>query len=284
LTVGTTDPLATNETMKIESLFSVRDLSVMITGGASGIGLAIAEAFAGNGARVTIADVNQAAIADQLPRLQQFGAVHAVEMDITDKASVEAGMKNGAAANGGIDVLFANAGADAGSWFLDMQGQRIPGGEAENFDEEDWDKVIAINLTGVMRSAKAVIPYMKAKGGRIIVTTSIAALMVSPAASLAYFPSKAGAAHLVRRLALELARYNILVNAIAPGGVVTNIADGIWRNEAMLRATERAVPLHRVAQPEDLQGVALFLASRASSYITGREIVVDGGMTLGMAD
>lgn len=108
--------------------------------------------------------------------------------------------------------------------------------------------------------------------------------MVSPAASLAYFPSKAGAAHLVRRLALELARYNILVNAIAPGGVVTNIADGIWRNEAMLRATERAVPLHRVAQPEDLQGVALFLASRASSYITGREIVVDGGMTLGMAD
>jgi len=271
--------------MKIEQLFGVSGKSVVITGGASGIGLGIAEGFLDNGAKVCIVDINPVALSQQVERLKAIGTAHAVTADISDSGSIEAALAEAAKVHGGIDILFANAGTEAGVGFLSMSGERPAEGALENVEEANWDKVIAINLTGAMLSARAVVPYMKEKGaGRIIVTSSIAATTPSAITSVGYCASKAGVSHLVRRMAIELAKFNILVNELAPGGVITNINNGMWTDQAMIKATEMAVPLHRVAQPEDLVGIALYLAAPASSYVTGARFVVDGGMTLGMVD
>lgn len=271
--------------MKIETLFAVAGKSVVITGGASGIGLAIAEAFLANGAKVTIVDMNEATLASQKERLSAIGPTHAVVANITDGGSIAAAMVEASEAHGGIDVVFANAGTEAGIGFLTMSGERAEAGAVENVKEADWDKVIAVNLTGAMLTAKAAIPHLKKKGsGRIIVTSSIASTAASSIATVGYCASKAGVSHFVRRLAIEVAKFDILVNEIAPGGVITNINNGMWQDPAVIKVAEMATPLHRVAQPTDMVGAALFLAAPASSYVTGARFVVDGGLTLGMAD
>ena len=126
---------------------------------------------------------------------------------------------------------------------------------------------------------------MKPQGhGRIIVTTSNAAMINEAIVGTPYMPAKAGAASLVRQAAMELARYGINVNAIAPGPFVTNIAGGRLRNEADRSAFAKRVPQHRIASTEEIKGLALFLASPASSYVTGAQIVIDGGQMLGLVD
>jgi NAD(P)-dependent dehydrogenase (short-subunit alcohol dehydrogenase family) len=278
------DPAASHGA-KVATLFDVRGLSVIITGGASGIGLAMARALVTNGARVTILDANGDALEQELPALRLLGEACGARADICDTTALQAGISKAAEFGGGVNVLFANAGADFGVGFLDLAGVRAEAGVIEGFDEADWNKGIALNLTGVMRTIKAVVPFMKrGGGGRIIVTTSIASIVVNGLASLSYFPAKAGAAHLVRRLALELATHGILVNSIAPGGVATNIAKGMLTDPQVIMKLERAIPLHRIGKPEDLQGLALFLCAPASSYITGAQFVIDGGAALGVAD
>jgi NAD(P)-dependent dehydrogenase (short-subunit alcohol dehydrogenase family) len=132
------------------------------------------------------------------------------------------------------------------------------------------------NLTSMFGTIKAAVPHMKknAKGGRIIVTTSVAAIRGEAIVGMPYMPAKAGAAHMVRQAALELAKYNILVNAIAPGPFVTNIAGGHMRDPATVAAFARFSPLHRLASTDEIQGLALFLASPTSSYVTGSQIVI----------
>ncbi|MCY1309135.1 5-keto-D-gluconate 5-reductase [compost metagenome] len=126
---------------------------------------------------------------------------------------------------------------------------------------------------------------MKPQGsGKIIVTTSIASLCNVAGVGTSYFAAKAAASHLMRQAALELARYNIQVNAIAPGAFATNIANGHVRDPEFRSLLESSNPQHRVADPEEIKGLALLLASGASSFITGTEIVVDGGSLLGPAD
>jgi NAD(P)-dependent dehydrogenase (short-subunit alcohol dehydrogenase family) len=167
-----------------------------------------------------------------------------------------------------------------------MTGERVPEGAFENVSDERWDQVMATNLSSIFSTIKACVPHMKknAKGGRIIVTTSVAAIRGEAIVGMPYMPAKAGAAHLVRQAALELAKYNILVNAIAPGPFVTNIAGGHMRNPTTVAAFARFVPLHRIASTDEIQGLALFLASPAATYVTGSQIVIDGGVLLGMAD
>jgi NAD(P)-dependent dehydrogenase (short-subunit alcohol dehydrogenase family) len=272
--------------MKTEDLFRVRGLSVAVTGGASGIGLAFVEILSENGARVAILDIDEQTTAREVKRLSARGGdVRGFRVDILDRDSIYSAFKKVGDSYGKLDVVFANAGLDAGSGFLDLAGARVPEGQIENLQDEAWDRVVAGNLTAVVATAKAAVPYLKkAGGGRIIVTTSTAAKTVNAIASLGYYPSKAGAAHLVRRLALELASWNILVNAIEPGGIATNIAGGLMKDPEVQKKLAGSIPLHRLGQPDDLKGLAIFLASPASAYITGAQFLIDGGATLGPAD
>lgn len=273
--------------MKISELFDVSGLATIVTGAASGIGYAYAEAMADNGARVAMLDIDRAALDAAVAKLRATGAeVRSIAVDVTDRAGLRAAFDQATEAFGRLDVVFANAGIDSPPGFLSMTGERTVDGAFENISDERWDKVIATNFTSVFASIRAAVPHMKRnqQGGRVIVTTSVAALRPEAIVGVPYMPAKAGAAHLVRQAALELAKFNILVNAIAPGPFVTNIGGGHMRNPETASAFARAVPLRRVATVAEIEGAALFLASAASKYVTGTQIVVDGGVTLGLAD
>jgi NAD(P)-dependent dehydrogenase (short-subunit alcohol dehydrogenase family) len=273
--------------MKTAELFDVRGLVTVVTGAASGIGLAYAEVMADNGARVTLMDRDAASLDAAVRRLaERGGEVRGQTLDVTDRPGLRAGIDTAAAHYGRLDVVFANVGIDSPPGFLGMSGDRNPNGAIENVSDERWDLVMETNLTSMFGTIKAAVPHMKknAKGGRIIVTTSVAAIRGEAIVGMPYMPAKAGAAHLVRQAALELAKYNILVNAIAPGPFVTNIAGGHMRDPATVAAFARFSPLHRLASTDEIQGLALFLASPASSYVTGAQIVIDGGVLLGLAD
>jgi NAD(P)-dependent dehydrogenase (short-subunit alcohol dehydrogenase family) len=276
--------------VKSEQLFSVEGYGVIVTGGASGLGLAFTEALAENGARVTMLDVDAAALAQESRRLQQLGyQVRAEVLDVRDHAALERAFDAALAAHGRLDVVFANAGVDSGPGFIGgwtgSQRSRNAEGELCNYTDERWQRVIDINLTGIFATLRAAARIMKPqRSGRLILTTSVAAYQCEPAIGSAYMAAKAGAAHLMHSVAQELAAYNITVNAIAPGFFVTNIGGGHAKNPAVQAAMGKNIPMHRVGFPEDIKGLALFLASPASAYLTGQQISIDGGWTLGAAD
>jgi NAD(P)-dependent dehydrogenase (short-subunit alcohol dehydrogenase family) len=276
--------------MKAADLFKVEGYATVVTGGASGIGLGYVEALAENGARVTMLDVNAERVADETQRLCQLGLdVRGEVVDVVDHAALDRAVDRAVQHYGRLDVMFANAGVDPGTGFVGAwtgKGRpRIAQGALENYTDERWNRVIDINLNGIFATLRAAARHMKPrKSGRIIVTTSVAAYQNEPAIGAAYMAAKAGAAHLMHSVALELAAYNITVNAIAPGFFVTNIGGGHAKNPATQAAIARTLPMHRVGFPEDIKGLALFLASPASAYITGQQITIDGGWTLGVAD
>jgi NAD(P)-dependent dehydrogenase (short-subunit alcohol dehydrogenase family) len=275
---------------KISELFNVTGYGAVVTGGASGIGLALTEALAGNGARVTMLDVHPQRIESETKRLRGAGVdVRGKVVDVTDHKALDAAIDEAARKYGRLDVVCANAGIDSGvgfvgSW-IGTERKRVPEGGLEHYTDERWNRVIDINLNGVFATARAAAKHMKPrKSGRIIITTSMAATHIEPAIGSAYMAAKAGAAHFMRAAALELAAYNITVNAIAPGFIVTNIGGGHAHNPDTQKAVGKVIPMHRVGFPEDLEGLALFLASPGSGYVTGQEIIIDGGWGLGTAD
>ena len=276
--------------MKISELFAVEGYGVVVTGAASGLGLAYAEALAENGARVTLLDLNARMLADETERLRAAGLdARAQAVDVTDHAALDKAVDEAARAYGRLDVVFANAGIDSGPGFLGAwvgeQRPRIEQGALERYSDERWNKVIEVNLNSVFATMRAAARHMKPrKSGRIIVTTSLAALKCEAAIGAAYMAAKAGAAHLMQNVALELAAYNITVNAIAPGFFITNIGGGHAKNPEVQKAVGQRIPMHRVGFPPDIKGLALFLASPASAYLTGQQIVIDGGWGLGEAD
>ena len=275
---------------KISELFNVTGYGAVVTGGASGIGLALTEALAGNGARVTMLDIHAQRIESEIKRLRGAGLdVRGKVLDVTDHKALDAAVDDAAKEYGRLDVVCANAGVDSGAGFVGSwvgsERQRVKEGALENYTDERWNRVIDINLNGIFATARAAAKHMKPrKSGRIIVTTSMAATHIEPAIGSAYMAAKAGAAHFMRAAALELAAYNITVNAIAPGFIVTNIGGGHAHNPDTQKAVGKVIPMHRVGFPEDLEGLALFLASPGSGYITGQEIIIDGGWGLGTAD
>jgi NAD(P)-dependent dehydrogenase (short-subunit alcohol dehydrogenase family) len=272
--------------VKAPELFRVEGLATLVTGGASGIGLAIAGVMADNGARVTLIDVNAAAMRDAVRTLSAGGAeVHGEAADVTDKDALECAVAAAVRRTGRLDVVFANAGISGGPGFLTGDDRRNAPAALENLSEELWDRVIETNLSSVFKTLQAVVPRMKAQGGgSIVVTGSISGLRTELYVGTPYVASKAGVAQLVRQAARELARYNVRVNAIAPGPVITNIAGGRLQDPTARAPFERGSPMRRIATPQDLCGAALFLASPAARFITGASIVVDGGATLGAAD
>jgi NAD(P)-dependent dehydrogenase (short-subunit alcohol dehydrogenase family) len=276
--------------MAATGLVDVDGHGVVVTGGASGLGLAFVEALAEHGARVTMLDIDPQRTSDETARLQAAGLdVRGEVVDVTDHAALDAAVDAAAAEYGHLDVVFANAGIDPGPGFVGAWAgasrPRNEDGALENYTDERWNRVIDINLNGIFATMRAAARHMRPRrSGRIIVTTSLAATKTEAVIGAAYMAAKAGAAHLMRNVALELAAYGITVNAIAPGFFVTNIGGGHAHNPDLQAALAKDIPMHRVGQPDDIKGLALFLASSASAYITGQEIVIDGGWGLGVAD
>jgi NAD(P)-dependent dehydrogenase (short-subunit alcohol dehydrogenase family) len=266
--------------VKSSELFDVAGLKIVITGGAKGLGRSIAEAMIDNGAHVTLFDRDQATLERTVDELAPRGAVEGKVVDVTDRAAVVAAIDSVVASHGQLDVMFANAGIDAGPGFLTMAGERDPKGAVEAIADGLWDRVIDVNLTSMFVAIRAAAPHMKRqKQGRIVLTSSIAAIRPGAIVGMPYQVSKAGVAHLAKQSALELARYNVLVNAILPGPFLTDLT-----TPDLKQRFEAGSPSHRVGRPEEIQGLALFLASSASSYVTGTHIVIDGGALLGRAD
>ena len=276
--------------MKIGELFKVEGLGVIVTGGASGLGLGYAEALAENGARVTILDVDPECVDQETRRMRDRGwAVRGEVVDVRDHPAIDRAFDAAAMAHGRLDVVFANAGVDpgpgfVGSW-MGSQRPRNSQGALENYTDERWNRVLDINLNGIFATLRAGARLMRPqRAGRMIVTTSVAAYQCEPAIGAAYMTAKAGAAHLMRQVALELAAFGITVNAIAPGFFATNIGGGHAKQPQVQEAMGKVIPMHRVGFAEDMHGLALFLASPASAYLTGQQISIDGGWTLGVAD
>jgi NAD(P)-dependent dehydrogenase (short-subunit alcohol dehydrogenase family) len=276
--------------MSVCTRFEVAGFGVIVTGGASGLGLAYGEVMAAHGARVTLIDLDEGALAVHTSRLQGEGLdVRGAAIDVTDHSGLDRAIDEAADIYGRLDVAFANAGIDPGVGFVGAWAggvrPRVEEGALERYTDERWNRVIEINLNGVFATARAAARHMRPRGfGRIIVTTSLAATTVEGVIGSAYLAAKAGARHFMHAAALELAAYGITVNAIAPGFFVTNIGGGHAHNPEVQAAMSKNIPMHRVGQPDDIKALALFLAAPASEYITGQEVIIDGGWGLGVAD
>ena len=254
-------------------LFDVAGLSVVVTGAASGIGRAMAEVMAANGARVLLADVNPPALDEVAQRLLAAGAeVETRIVDISDAEAVEGLFEAAVSRFGRVDVTFANAGINRGLATRDWSGSLM------RFRREDWDAVMATNVTGAFLTLAASARVMTAQGsGSIIVTASTASLRAEPLVGYAYVTSKAAVVNLVRQASIELAAHGVRVNAIAPGPIVTNIGRGRPKPPDFLPRIHGGIPMGRSGHPQELKGVALLLASPAGSFVTGAVWTVDGG-------
>ena len=276
--------------MNVEAQFVVAGYGAIVTGGASGLGLAFGEVMAAHGARVTLLDIDPEALARETERLQGEGYdVRDAVVDVQDHAALDRAIDEATEEYGRLDVAFANAGIDPGPGFVGAWAggsrPRNEEGAIERYTDERWNRVIDINLNAVFATVRAAARNMRPRGtGSIIITTSLAAQKVEPAIGSAYMAAKAGAAHFMRCAALEMAGLGIRVNAIAPGFFVTNIGGGHAKNPDLQAAIGKDIPMKRVAFPDEIKGLALFLASPASGYITGQEILIDGGWGLGTAD
>ena len=260
-----------------ERLFDVTGSRVVVTGAASGLGFAMAEVLAECGARVTLADIDRERLAASTEGLRARGLeVRQAILDVSDEDSVQALFHDLVDAQGGVDVVFANAGLAAVPGFRFEDGQTF-----DTIERSDWDRVLGVNLTGVMHTMRSAARVMKTqRSGRIVVTASNAGLRIEPMACYGYHASKAAVIHLVRAAALELAAHGILVNAVCPGPFYgTLIGGGVTEHptEELKKLWETLIPLGRMAHPDELKGVVLLLASPASSFITGSALVVDGG-------
>ncbi|NLR69939.1 SDR family oxidoreductase [Novosphingobium sp. ERN07] len=270
--------------------FDIKGRTALVTGAASGIGLAYAEAMAEAGAAVTLTDIDAEGAEREAARLRGQGCeVRADRLDVSDWDQVVAAFDAHAKAYGGLDICFANAGIDTGAGFWNPAGHRNPDGQVDTYDPKRWERSIQINLNGVFHTVSNAVRIMKQEGrangrtgGSIITTASNAGLVTEPIVGLPYMPAKAGVLHMVRALGLELAEFGIRINAIAPGPFVTNIGGGWLKKDPVARAAwDAIVPLGQVAETDQLKPLALLLASDASDYMTGSHVVIDGGMMLG---
>jgi NAD(P)-dependent dehydrogenase (short-subunit alcohol dehydrogenase family) len=269
--------------MAVLDQFDIRGRSGLVTGAASGIGLAYAETLAEAGAKVTLSDIDGEGAEREAARLRTEGfEARAARLDVTDRAQMEQVFDAHAAAYGGLDICFANAGIDPGPGFWNPKGHRNEDGQIDTAPPERWDRTIAINLTGVYDTFRNAARLMKPqRRGSIVATSSNAAILNESIVGMPYMPAKAGVMHMVRHVALELAEFGIRVNAIAPGPFVTNIGGGWLRDPAVKKAWDSSVPLGKIAVTDQIKPLALYLASDASSYMTGSHVVIDGGAMIG---
>lgn len=271
--------------MKIQELFDVTGKITVITGGASGIGYAYAEVMADNGAIVTITDINKEGLDQAAAKLTARGGKVFTEIaDVTDKASLKKAFDVVAHRHGRIDVVFANAGISGGPGFLDGQRNRDPQRALEALPEELWDRVMATNVKSIFSTLQVAAEHMKKTGGKIVITSSVCAFKSEQFIGTIYVTSKSAVAALVRQAAFELAKFGINVNALAPGPCATNIGGGRMQDKTSQELFNSQHLNGRIAVPDDMQGAAIYLASKASDHVIGAHILVEGGFRLGVAD
>ena len=255
--------------MKALELFNLEGKNAVVTGGGKGLGRTMAQALAEAGANVAVASREEEACRAAAREIEESTGRRALgaRLDVSDKESVDALVKKVSETFGSIDVLVNNSGASWGAPFEEMPLDK-------------WEKVVRVNLTGTFLVCQAVVPMMrKNRWGRIINVASIAGLVGAPEfmQAVGYSASKGGIIALTKDLAVKLAKFGIVVNAVAPGFFPTKMSRVLI--EMNSDQISRAVPLGRTGAEDDLKGVTVFLASEASRYVTGQVIPVDGGLT-----
>ncbi|UJA20198.1 SDR family oxidoreductase [Thermoleophilia bacterium SCSIO 60948] len=252
------------------SLFDVSGKSVLVTGGSRGIGLMIARGFLEAGARVVISSRKAEQLESARADLAALGDVHAVPADMTDPAGIDAlATATRERFDGSLDVLVNNAGA---SW----------GAPLDEFPESGWDKVMDTNAKGIFGLTTALLPELRAAAdpadpARVINIGSVDGIRVPSLENYSYSASKAAVHMLTRHLAKRLAAERVTVNAIAPGPFESKMTAFMLGEPEARSAVESTIPLGRIGAPDDIAGLAIFLASRAGAYLTATVIPLDGG-------
>ena len=258
-------------TLAINDLFSVAGKVAIVTGGSRGIGRMIAEGFVENGVRTYITARKADACAETAAELSKKGECIALPADLSTKEGREAFVAEITAREAKIDILVNNAGAAGGAPF-------------EEYPDEGYDKVMDINVKAIFTLTRDLMPLLKQGASqqnpsRVINIGSIDGLRVSTMDNFAYGASKAAVHFLTKNLALRLGPKGVTVNAIAPGALQSNMMNATL--EKFQDKIESENPLGRIGSPEDMAGLALYLASNASKYMTGQVIALDGGRHIG---
>ena len=258
--------------MNIQELFNVDGKTALITGGSRGIGEMIAAGFLANGVKVYITARKEAPLIEKAKELSDKfnGECIAIPCDLSNMEGIKKLASDYISYEDSLDILVNNAGA---AW----------GEPYENFSEKGWDKVMDINLKSVFFLTQKLLPLLKKAGSkndpaRIINIASINGLTHPLMPTYSYSSSKSALIHLTRHLGADLAKYNININAIAPGFFPSKMTSHIAENESLSAQVIERIPIKRMGAPEDIAGTAIYLSSKASSWMCGETIVVDGGM------
>ncbi len=250
----------------------------VITGGGAGLGRAMALRFIEEGASVVIGDVSEAALRETAGLVEQMGAEDAIlsrRMDVTSEEDCQGAVAAAIERWGKLDILCANAGIGGADKKL---------GPIADLEQSSWERILAVNLTGVFLSAKHGFRAMRRDGGAILITASVAGLHGAPGLG-AYGPSKAAVIQLMQTLALEGARYQIRANALCPIWTQTGMVDEFVTAfsgpaEQIRQRLVSAIPLGRMGQPADIAAAVVYLASDEAAWVTGATLHVNGGMAL----
>jgi NAD(P)-dependent dehydrogenase (short-subunit alcohol dehydrogenase family) len=250
--------------------FDLSGKVALVTGASRGIGLAVAEALALAGAKVVLSSRKQEGLDRAAEQIREKGGEALPIAAHTGSSDAIATVVNEAVDLwGGIDIVVNNAATNPHF------------GHIMTAEESHWDKIFDVNVKGYFRVVKACVPIMKVRGGgSVINVASVAGKEPQPMMGV-YSVSKAAVLMLTEVLAAELAQDNIRVNAIAPGFVKTSFSRALWQNEGIYNAVVKAIPQRRMAEPDEIAGIALYLASSASRFTTGATFVVDGGQLVG---
>ena len=248
-------------------LTSIQDKTVIVTGGSKGIGKGIASVFAKQGANVMIAARGESAAKEAVEEIKAAGGTAEYYLcDVSNWDQVQALVEHTANTFGPVDILCANAGT-------------FPQKKIVDLSPEEWDDIMSTNLKSTFLCVKACIPYFeKLSKGRVVVTSSITGPITGYPGWSHYGATKAGQLGFMKTAAMELARYNTTINAVMPGNIVTEGLASL--GEDYLNSMAAAIPLKRLGAVEDIANAALFFASDEAAYITGQQMVVDGGQTL----